>query len=169
MEELILDYEAEVEVVYASFVKAIVARMQSLNILCACQAPGNFGRSWVPNWSEPWSRIGLLTNSMGLVSDQFEVKKHQASGIKSAVVRFSEDMSHLKVKGICWSSVLVLSSREAEGKSWAVDYFYTLDDDIRQLLENTYEDAGYEAGVEWILSVCAGEFSSGEARARGVA
>lgn len=60
---------------------------------------------------------------------------------------------------------MVLSSREAEEKSWAVKWFHNLDDNIQQLLENAYKDSEYEAEVEWILAVCAGEFFSGEARA----
>jgi hypothetical protein len=114
LEELSIDYRAPLEEVYASLVKAVVTETQYLDIICACQAPGSFARSWVPDWSQAWSHVSLLINNMALVPEGAKYIAHKTSSTKRAVVEFSGGLSYFKVTGVCWNKICVLYSPQIE-------------------------------------------------------
>lgn len=87
-EELIIDYQADIEDVYASLVKSVVLGSDSIDILCACPRPDRFERSWVPDWTETWSRFSLLTNNLGLVPDNLAERVFRSSAERKPLIEF---------------------------------------------------------------------------------
>jgi hypothetical protein len=79
VEDILIDYQAPIKYVYAILVRAVVLGTESLNMICACQRPGGFERSWVPDWSEPWSRVSL--------TDEYSVQSRRGLCVKTGQLR----------------------------------------------------------------------------------
>jgi hypothetical protein len=109
---LIVDYGVEVEDVYGSFVKATVMGTQSLNIICACQAPSTLTRSWIPNWAESWQQFSLLTRNMhrylGPPGKPQNRQFYRASASRAALATFSDDLKRLNVTGVYHGRIIYL-------------------------------------------------------------
>ena len=155
--ELIVDYEVSVEDIYASLVKSVVLGTQSLNILCACQRPGQFERFWVPDWREPWSRFSLLTNSIGLVPDELRKKKFIASAGQKPVIEFAQTLRSITVGGTLHSTVSELGIRPpgCEDSQWIEDWFDKVDRKLKIEISSIYEEDLESVWTPFVLSVCA--------------
>ncbi|KAH7090442.1 heterokaryon incompatibility protein-domain-containing protein [Paraphoma chrysanthemicola] len=156
-EELIVDYKATVEDVYASVVKSAIIGMDSLNVLCACQRPGRFERSWVPDWTEPWSRFSLLTNSIGLVPDGWRKNSFTSSAGQKPVVEFSRDMQSITVEGVLSSKVSVLGDQPANcaNSRWIEDWFTNVEQKLKIQISLRYEVNLQNVSDPFIQSVVA--------------
>lgn len=80
---LIIDYDASVQDVYASLVRAIVVATKQLGILSACTNRGkSVRRTWVPDWSQQ-THIPLLPAPF--------VTTHLGSPFGSVILRYNFD------------------------------------------------------------------------------
>ncbi|OIW25329.1 hypothetical protein CONLIGDRAFT_673434 [Coniochaeta ligniaria NRRL 30616] len=170
---LIIDYHAPTEDVYASLVDFVVSGTQSLNIICASQHPSSFTRSWVPNWAEPWQTHSFLSPSIyksyqRLHADYEEV--YHASGSRPAIFSFSHDRASLSVQGIRCDQVLCLYDTPPfpmeypQGVDrWAYETFHGLSTDVQKRLENTYGQTDMVG--EFLVAIVGGPFD--RARNRG--
>jgi hypothetical protein len=108
LNDVIIDYDADLEAIYASLVKAIVFGTGQLDIICANEPSSIYLRSWVPNWAEPWARFSLLTNNMNQFglrnSSQKPIDTASASRLASAT--FSQDLGTLSTAGISWGRII---------------------------------------------------------------
>ncbi len=107
-QSLPVDYTASVEDVYARTVKSVVIATGRLDIICACQQPTDFCRTWTPDWRQPWSRLSL--NSVAAFLMQEENLFH-ASASMNAGVTFSDDLRVLCLRGILHSTVCRVSTK----------------------------------------------------------
>ncbi|KAH7407083.1 hypothetical protein DE146DRAFT_649237 [Phaeosphaeria sp. MPI-PUGE-AT-0046c] len=155
--ELIVDYGANVEDIYASLVKAVILGTDSLNVLCACQSPERFERSWVPDWTEPWSRFSLLTNSIGLVPPVLSKHKFNSSVGQKPVIEFAGDLRSLTVEGTLNSTVSVLGFRppRCTDSYWIKDWFSNVEQKLKIQISLMYEEDLESVFEPFLLSVCA--------------
>ncbi|KAH7075690.1 heterokaryon incompatibility protein-domain-containing protein [Paraphoma chrysanthemicola] len=140
-EELVVDYEATIEDVYASVVKSVIIGTDSLNVSCACQRPERFERSWVPDWTEPWSRFSLLTNSIGLVPEGWRTNSFRSSAGQKPVIEFSRGMRSITVEGILSSKVSVLGDQPTNcvDSQWIKDWFANVEWKLKIQISMKYE------------------------------
>jgi hypothetical protein len=160
LRHLIVDYRASVEDVYTSLVRSMVVETQSLDVICACQYPSIFRRTWVPDWSEPWSHSSLLTHQMNLLTTQYKASKS-----KECSVIFKEGSSILSTKGICWNRIQELiqppKRLRINAMHWIARCLKRLDRDIFHKLADVYaksEEADKEMVIvgQVCLAVCGG-------------
>ncbi len=157
IEELIIDYEATVEDIYASLVKSVILGTNSLNILCACQRSKRFGRSWVPDWTKPWSRLSLLTNSIGLVPDTLQKNRFKSSMGQNPIIEFSRNLRSITVDGTLHSTVSVLGIRPRGyvDSRWIIHWFADVDHELKIQISSLYEEDVENVSSILNLSACA--------------
>jgi hypothetical protein len=100
--QLIVDYQSPKEEVYASFVKVVMDCTRSLDIICVCQHSTLFERTWVPDWSQPWSRVSLLSRNM--TDRDSHNPKFRCSGSRLPSVNFLENLLVVNAAGLIWDS-----------------------------------------------------------------
>jgi hypothetical protein len=155
--ELLIDYDATVEDVYASAVKAIVLGTQSFNILCACQRSRQFVRSWFPDWTEPWSRASLITNSIDIAPDYMRKTTFRASAGQVPIAKFAQDLRSIGVVGTRNSIVSALSTQPPGqlDSDWVLDWFDNVDHRLRLRMRTMYKQ-DYSNGLDpFVLPLCA--------------
>ena len=168
--QIVIDYQAPIEEVYASVAKAIINCTRSLNIICACQGSNGFQRSWVPNWSQPWSFYSLLIDNIHAFSDHGieSVPQYRASGSKVASAMFSSVVFSMRVEGILWCHILhmfkVPSVNANEHVLDSVLSLYSnLNRDFRLLLNKIYgeveqkEETEDPVVCEWVKALAGGD------------
>jgi hypothetical protein len=175
LREIIINYRAPLEEVYTSLIKAIITSSQSLNILCACQNSNSFQRSWIPDWSQPWSSVSLLVNNIYAFCGEIKSEPSCcASGIRMASVMFSNDLFTIKAEGILWCHILHTFEAPSVGPNLDffdkfLDLYKGLNRGLRALLENMYRSFGNEGGddldqiaTQWMAAMLGGNFHTGE-------
>ncbi|KAL5313536.1 hypothetical protein ACEPPN_017956 [Leptodophora sp. 'Broadleaf-Isolate-01'] len=109
---ILIDYSAEFEEVCTSVVRAVVHQTTSLNIICACQSPGTFARSWVPNWCQAWHTMSFLAETVfsgclmeATVGSSSAKSRYKASGARQSIASFPGDGLRLISGGIAWCEI----------------------------------------------------------------
>jgi hypothetical protein len=169
--QIIINYHAPLEEVYTSLIRAIITSSQSLNIMCACQGSSSFQRSWVPDWSQPWSSVSLLVNNVYPFCGEIKSEpSYRASGVRMASVIFSDDLFTIKAEGILWCHILyIVEAPPVEANldffDKVLDLYKSLNGGLRALLENQYRSFGNEGGgdedpvaTEWMTAMLGGNF-----------
>ncbi|KAK3387360.1 heterokaryon incompatibility protein-domain-containing protein [Podospora didyma] len=184
-DNIIVDYQAPVEDVFASVVRAVVLSSKSLNIICACQnaAGNNMRRSWVPDWAEPWRQSSLLTDVMNrhMMPDYAidERKYFRASGDERASVTVSEDLLTLTSRGMTLGRVVYLADTlsnidsEKSVLDSSIDLFNDVPIDFMSLVIKKYGDVSNfdpesqenEVITAWVAALHGGPYSLQESRA----
>jgi hypothetical protein len=174
LNQVIIDYQAPIEEVYASVARAIINCTQSLNIICACQGSSSFQRSWVPNWSLPWSYYSLLIDNIyAFFGGEIQsVARYRASGSKVASALFSDALFSIRVEGILWCHILhMFKAPPVKANQPLLDsmlgLYSNLNRDFRALLNNIYGEVEQEEEtedpvvLEWIKALVGGDFVPG--------
>jgi len=170
LDNIIIDYNAGLEDIYTSLVKAVVLDTGCLDIICASQPPNTFSRSWVPNWEEPWARFSLLTNNMHQFGIRTSAKKevYRASATRLASVTFSDNDRTLAAAGFSWGRITHLITpppcqhlRSETVLAWLISTLIQLPRHIQESLLRKFRDeqnpevslsesAAFDAfGAEW--------------------
>ena len=137
---LIIDYNATVEDVYSSLVRAIVESSERLGILSACTKRSELiTRSWTPDWTQyppdrPLLTTVPVTGRFGAEFGSPTMKfNHSAAGKTDAVVSFSANLSNMTVRGILWDRIEFVSTKIVEGSSSFISPSFEAD--CRQMIE----------------------------------
>jgi hypothetical protein len=114
---LIVDYNATVEDVYSSFVKAVVKASKRLDILALCiRDRGRFvQRTWTPDWTvHSWN-----LNSSILYQDLrgWQDLTYNVDCGNDCVARFSTDLSTLTVSGLVWDKIVLVLPTKIKDKN----------------------------------------------------
>jgi hypothetical protein len=105
--------------------------------------------------------------ALGPLSAERDIYK--VSGNGDSIAEFPNDFSHLTIAGVCWNVIFTLLTPNLEDLNWAIDSFKSLDKKVQELLEHQYRGCSGQESVteiEWINSLCAGDFSLQDARGK---
>ncbi|PQE10370.1 heterokaryon incompatibility -domain-containing protein [Rutstroemia sp. NJR-2017a WRK4] len=145
MQQVIFDYRAPVEDVYASVVKMIITTTKSLNVICACQTRSQFKRSWVPDWSVPWSSTSLVVDNIYAFSAAQATARYHASGDRDLMASsVSRDSPTIEVAGLLWCHILQVANGSAAdtGGSY-LDWLWNIQKNLsKDVIEKTHQVYG---------------------------
>jgi len=147
-----IDYrpETSLEDVYASVVLSVVSQTSSLNIICACQGPTTFERSWVPDWSQPWCTLSLLNNSfitdLGGGNDSELLPRYHASGICEVKPVFPNNGLWLRAQGLICCEIRCLADLSSKCPEetpcdFFAKFYQDLDVNLKAWAEYRYKKA----------------------------
>jgi hypothetical protein len=145
MQQVIFDYRAPVEVVYASVVRMIITTTKSLNVICACQGRSQFKRSWVPDWSVPWSSTSLVVDNIYAFSAAQVTARYHASGDRGLMSSsVSRNSPTIEVVGVLWCHILqVANGSPADTGGSYLDWLWNIQENLsKDVIEKTHQVCG---------------------------
>ncbi|PQE28157.1 heterokaryon incompatibility protein [Rutstroemia sp. NJR-2017a BBW] len=145
MQQVIFNYRAPVEDVYASVVKMIITTTKSLNVICACQGRSQFVRSWVPDWSVPWLFTSLVVDNIYAFSAAQTTARYHASGDRGLTsFSVSRDSTTIEVAGVLWCHILqVVNGSPADTGGSYLDWLWHVQENLsKDVIARTHQVYG---------------------------